>query len=669
MSTRKFLLLLLLFYSPFLHAQVCSNLGQNPGTAFPVCGSSVFTQTTVPACGDREVSTPCIDSEIIYKDQNPYWYKFTCFTVGTLGFVITPNNFNDDYDWQLFDVTGHSPDQVYTDKSLFVACNWSGEAGKTGASVRGQSLENCQGFGVPLFSTMPQLEQGHNYLLLVSHFSGGSQSGYSLAFGGGSASITDTTPPKLQLAKVLCDNTRISIKLNKKMKCSSLATDGSDFVISDPSASVAAVDAASCSTGFDMDSLIITLNSPLAAGKYAISIVNGSDVNTLLDNCDAAIPIGDSLTFTVLPSQPAAFDSISPPGCAPDELNLVFSDPILCSSVAADGSDFIISGSSSSVITGASTVCSNNVGTIIKLKLSAPIFNEGTHQVTLTKGSDGNTIINECSLETLAGSAVSFATKDSVSADFNFTISYGCKADTGTFMHTGSNGINQWNWKFGNNARSTQQNPTYVFPGFGQQLVKLNVSNGTCTDSSEVTFNLDNELKADFTAPVSLCPQDAATFKDSSIGKVVTWDWNFGNGNTSLLQNPPVQAYPVTAGDKDYPVRLIVRNDRNCFDTAYRQLKILYNCFTGVATAFTPNGDSLNDYLYPINAYKAKNLIFKVYNRLGQLVFSTTDFTRKWDGTFKDIKQQTGTYVWTLQYINTDTGQPFSLKGTTVLIR
>ncbi|WP_018615572.1 gliding motility-associated C-terminal domain-containing protein [Segetibacter koreensis] len=667
-STRNFFLFLISFYSSVLHAQTCSNLGQNPGTAFPVCGSSAFSQTTVSTCGDREIPTPCTSTSALFQDKNPYWYKFTCFTAGTLGFLITPNNLDDDYDWQLFDITGHAPEEIYTDKTLFVACNWSGDPGKTGASSQGTSSQLCDGPGVPLFSSMPQLQKGHNYLLLVSHFTD-SQSGYSLDFAGGSASITDTTPPRLQAAKPLCDSKRISIKLNKKMKCSSLSANGSDFTISNSSVSVTGAAAASCSTGFDMDSLVVTLSDPLAPGNYTIYTAKGTDGNTLLDNCDAAVPVGDGLAFTILPPQPAAFDSITPPACAPNELSVVFSQPILCNSVAADGSDFILSGPSSAVITGATTTCNNNVTTGIQLKLSTPISKAGTYTVRLKKGKDGNTVMNECSVETPEGASVTFATSDTVSADFTYSLKLGCKADTGIFYHKGGNGINNWSWQIGNAPASTQKSFVHVFSNFGQQEVKLSVSNGTCTDSTQVTFNLDNELKANFTAPGMLCPEDVATFKDTSIGNVIAWDWNFGNGNSSTSKNPPVQAYQLTTSEKDYQVRLIVKNDSNCFDTAYKQVKVLYNCYIAVASAFTPNGDGLNDYLYPINAYKAKNLIFKIYNRFGQVVFQSTDFMTKWDGTFKGIKQQTGTYVWTLKYINTDTGKPFSLKGTTVLIR
>ncbi|MGC4104547.1 MAG: gliding motility-associated C-terminal domain-containing protein [Ferruginibacter sp.] len=93
------------------------------------------------------------------------------------------------------------------------------------------------------------------------------------------------------------------------------------------------------------------------------------------------------------------------------------------------------------------------------------------------------------------------------------------------------------------------------------------------------------------------------------------------------------------------------------------------NCYIAVPNAFTPNGDGLNDYLYPLNAYKAKDLIFKVYNRFGQLVFQTTNWMIRWDGTFKGQGADPATYVWILQYTNIDTGKRIEQKGTSILIR
>ena len=141
-----------------------------------------------------------------------------------MGFLITPNDLNDDYDWELFDITDHNPNDIYTNTSLFVACNWSGNLGLTGASSAGSSLQNCAGTDYPTFSAMPSFKTGHNYLLLISHFTRytPSQNGYKLSFGGGSASITDTLLPDIVNATASCDATQITVKLNKKMKCSSL---------------------------------------------------------------------------------------------------------------------------------------------------------------------------------------------------------------------------------------------------------------------------------------------------------------------------------------------------------------------------------------------------------------------------------------------------------------
>ena len=129
------------------------------------------------------------------------------------------------------------------------------------------------------------------------------------------------------------------------------------------------------------------------------------------------------------------------------------------------------------------------------------------------------------------------------------------------------------------------------------------------------------------------------------------------------------QMYPAPVRTASYTLKLTVRNANNCVDTISKNMQVLNNCFIAVASAFTPNGDGLNDYLYPINAYKATNLLFAVYNRYGQLQFKTTNMNDKWDGTFKGLPQASGTYVWMLQYVHADTGETVTKKGTSVLLR
>jgi gliding motility-associated-like protein len=178
-------------------------------------------------------------------------------------------------------------------------------------------------------------------------------------------------------------------------------------------------------------------------------------------------------------------------------------------------------------------------------------------------------------------------------------------------------------------------------------------------------------MKAAFGYPDILCPEDKAIFTDSSIGKIISWNWDFGNNNSSTMQNPLPETYPlVTSGkSKIYSIRLIVENNLHCFDTTVHQMKVVNSCYITVPNAFTPNGDSKNDYLYPLNAWKATNLEFYIYNRYGQVVFHTNNWTNKWDGRINGQLQSTAVYVWSLRYTLIDTGEKIFQRGTTVLIR
>lgn len=672
----KKLLALILCFTLIIHSKAqrtpCTTLGQTPSTAFPVCGTSVFSQTTVPYCGGVNIPSPPCPRQP-FTDKNPFWYKFTCFAGGTLGFLINPNT-PEDYDWQLFDVTGRNPDDVYTDASLIVAFNWSAEYQPTGTSdVLGTALRECDGPGVNTYSRMPVLITGHNYILLISHFTD-TPNGYGLSFGGGTANITDPKEPHLESARAACDGTQTTIKLNKRMKCNSLTSSGSEFTITPAISNVVAAVGFGCSSGFDMDSLILTLDTPLPPGNYTINIRNGTDGNTLRDNCDRDIPVGESIPLIVYPLVPTPMDSISKLGCKPVELQLVFRKNMKCNSIAADGSDFVVtmlSGSTPVSVVSATGNCNvDGLTSVIKIKLSTTIQTKGVYQVRLVTGSDGNTIIDECGQETPAGATLNFTTKDTVNADFTYSIKYGCERDTINYFHDGRNEVNLWRWTFDNIRNSSLQNPTIFYGSFGQKQTQLVVSNGVCRDTSDIVpIFLDNELKAAFEATAVVCPGELAVFQDNSIGHIIAWRWDFGNGISSNSPTPSPQSYSPPRSTIDVFPRLIVQNNYGCFDTAIQKIVVPNSCYIAVPNAFTPNRDGLNDYLYPLNAYKATDLLFRVYNRVGQVVFETRDWTKKWDGRFKGQTADMGTYVWILIYTDSRTGKKYNLKGTSILLK
>lgn len=87
-----------------------------------------------------------------------------------------------------------------------------------------------------------------------------------------------------------------------------------------------------------------------------------------------------------------------------------------------------------------------------------------------------------------------------------------------------------------------------------------------------------------------------------------------------------------------------------------------------VPTAFTPNNDKKNDKLLPIPVGVTGLDFFRVYNRFGQLVFSTNTIGDGWDGKFNGQEQGSSTFVWYVQ--GTDyLGKTIFKKGTSTLIR
>lgn len=667
---------LILFFSLLLAAalpaqQNCTTPGQTPISALPVCGSEPFTINTPNYCGNTNIPVPCA-AGFSYQNTNPNFFRMACFSSGTLGFLINPSVATANYDWQLFDITSRNPFDIFTEPSVFVACNWSSEPGETGASDDGTELAVCSGSGLNTYSKMPQVIQGHTYLLMVANqsASGGT---YQLTITGGTASITDAIDPKMDNASLSCDGLRITVKLNKKIVCGSIAADGSDFMLSAGNTIVSAV-AADCSSSFGSDSIYIYLSQPLTNGNYTLQIKTGTDNNTLVDICNKTIVAGQSVGFTVSdqdrssPSQAAIFT------CAPGFVRVSFSRPIRCSSLLTNGSQFSITGSQPVQVVAAQAL---NCGTDqltsnITLGFASPITQAGNYTINLNiPGIPGDQLKDEC------GNAVVnamirpfFTTSVPVSARFSFIKNETCSGSQYIFSHDGANSVNNWSWSFGNNGNSNLQNPVHAFTSGGQHQVQLAVSNGICTDTIRQTLSSIEKIKAGFETNTFVCPGDTLSFVNKSSGTIDRWQWNFGNGNNSTLLIPRGIRYGTVSTETIYPVTLVAYNDAlQCSDTVRQLVKVLSSCIIAVPTAFSPNGDGLNDWLFPLNTERTELPRFSVYNRSGQLVYFSSSHTGKWDGRVNGRIQDAGVYIWIFSYTDIQTKKPVLLKGTSLLIR
>lgn len=82
-------------------------------------------------------------------------------------------------------------------------------------------------------------------------------------------------------------------------------------------------------------------------------------------------------------------------------------------------------------------------------------------------------------------------------------------------------------------------------------------------------------------------------------------------------------------------------------------------------TAFTPNDDGNNDFFYIGNINKYPDNVLKIYNRYGQVIYTSAGYQNDWNGEYQGNKVPTGTYFYILQ-TNTDRG---NYKGSVTILR
>lgn len=136
-----------------------------------------------------------------------------------------------------------------------------------------------------------------------------------------------------------------------------------------------------------------------------------------------------------------------------------------------------------------------------------------------------------------------------------------------------SGSIVSWNWDFGDGNVSQLQDPVHTYSSWGSYTVTLTVtSNNGCTDTVTRSFNVYPLPQANFSYNFS-CVGEAIQFTDMSftnMGNITGWNWDFGDGTTSTLQNP-IHAFSTPGLQV---VTLTVTTAGGCTDTRPRNIQI-----------------------------------------------------------------------------------------------
>lgn len=135
-----------------------------------------------------------------------------------------------------------------------------------------------------------------------------------------------------------------------------------------------------------------------------------------------------------------------------------------------------------------------------------------------------------------------------------------CSGTAITFANS-STGASSYLWSFGDATTSTAVNPSHTYPGPNDYTVQLIASTVFgCADTTTQLVVVDSVPTANFTNTTE-CFGFATQFTNTSLGSIVNWNWNFGDGSPADVVPNPSHSYPVNG---TYNVTLVVTNSFGC---------------------------------------------------------------------------------------------------------
>jgi gliding motility-associated-like protein len=214
-----------------------------------------------------------------------------------------------------------------------------------------------------------------------------------------------------------------------------------------------------------------------------------------------------------------------------------------------------------------------------------------------------------------------------------------CFGDQTIFTITNPANTDSWTWDFGDATSGAGNSPIHQYASSGDYSVTLTETfNGrSFTSTFPVTIHP--------LPPKSFTQDSLYIFPGSSIpldggADMMTYMWQNGYSGRFLNVSEPDSIFVFIV-------------DTNCCQMSDTLRVILLDL--AVPTAFTPNGDLLND-LFRVKGPTEgiDNYQFSVFNQWGQMIWETSDFLAGWDGKVKGTLCTTGLYTWLMK---------FSVKG------
>jgi gliding motility-associated-like protein len=196
----------------------------------------------------------------------------------------------------------------------------------------------------------------------------------------------------------------------------------------------------------------------------------------------------------------------------------------------------------------------------------------------------------------------------------------------------------------------------------GVFAIQHSISNSGCSDTSYRTIRVVAQPLSSFTySPSEITTDDSVNFvATSKNAKQFVWkmegvDWGVAN------------TFAYRFLHKGHYLVMLISQNEICYDTSSQIIFAWEKEFIWAPNVFTPNGDGINDE-FTVKYYNVVGGVLKVFNQWGQLVYSSNDLTKGWDGTFEGAPCQPDVYLFTVEYYNSENATN-QMEGNVTLLR
>jgi gliding motility-associated-like protein len=240
------------------------------------------------------------------------------------------------------------------------------------------------------------------------------------------------------------------------------------------------------------------------------------------------------------------------------------------------------------------------------------------------------------------------------------------------FTSTAANGYSdvirshQWLWSDGQS--STLKDPIILFKDTGSYKVKLKVNGTLCPslmDSIEKTIKISSPRSPQTYSIKYVAMKTPYRLAAKPGGLKYYWTPSTGLDNPAT--SDPIAKYQLTSPGKIF-YTIEITDSAGCKILDKQEVWVFEKPDIYLPTAFTPNGDGVNDDFKPLYVNISSIKYFRIFDRRGNLIVQTADMNFQWNGTVKGKSYPMDTYTWIILAVDKE-GKELFRKGNVTLIR